>query len=64
MYRHGPLGFWKELRDHLTVKTRVETDKSVGSDPPVIIHFDIGNIIPHDSEPEYHLLLQWIPASP
>lgn len=50
MYRHGPMGFWKELRDHLTVKAKVETDKSGGSDPPVIIHFDIGNITPRDSD--------------
>jgi len=50
MYRHGPLGFWKEMRDHLVVNAKVETDKSAGSALPVTIHFDIGNIIPRDSE--------------
>jgi len=50
MYRHGPMGFWKELRDHLSITTKIETDKSSGSDLPVIIHFDIGNIVPRESE--------------
>ena len=50
MYRHGPLGFWKEMRDYLVVNAKVETDKSAGSALPVTIHFDIGNIIPRDSE--------------
>lgn len=51
MYRHGPLGFWEEMRDHLVVNAKVETDKSAGSTLPVTVHFDIGNIIPRDSEP-------------
>ena len=60
MYRHGPLGFWKELRDHLDVNVKVETAKTGSSDKPVIIHFDIGNIIPRDSEPGPEIVFEEI----
>ena len=60
MYKHGPIGFWKELRDHLTVDVKVETAKTGSSDKPVIIHFDIGNIIPRDSEPGPEIVFEEI----